>query len=130
VLMTVGVYGLVAGIVKLDDLGLMLVQTGRNTAQAVGRGILALAPLLMKFLSFAGTVAMFLVGGGILTHGWPALHHAIEHTVSGWTSTGWLQTVLASTADFFVGVAAGAVIVLAVALVRRFRGGTHAAPAA
>ncbi len=82
-LMTVGVYGLVAGIVKLDDAGTRLAAVaGQGTWQrlnrAVGRGILRIAPWLMKALSVAGTAAMFLVGGGILTHGIPALHHAAE----------------------------------------------------
>ncbi|HVE52446.1 MAG TPA: DUF808 domain-containing protein, partial [Ramlibacter sp.] len=74
-LMTVGVYGLVAGIVKLDDLGLHLTRRASSAAQAVGRGILRAAPWMMKFLSVAGTAAMFLVGGSILEHGIPALHH-------------------------------------------------------
>ena len=74
-IMTVGVYGLVGAIVKLDDLGLRLTREGAGKASALlGRGILAFAPRLMKFLSVAGTAAMFLVGGGILVHGIPALH--------------------------------------------------------
>ena len=68
-LMTVGVYGLVAGIVKLDDLGLRMSRMASAALAATGRGILRAAPWLMKFLSVAGTAAMFLVGGGILTHG-------------------------------------------------------------
>jgi uncharacterized protein len=119
--MTIGVYGLVAGIVKLDDLGLALVRAGGTAAQAVGRGILALAPLLMKFLSFAGTLAMFLVGGGILTHGWPALHHAIEAIVAGLSGPGWVQAVLGAVGDGLVGVAAGAVLVLLWGGVQRIR---------
>jgi predicted DNA repair protein MutK len=71
--MTVGVYGLVALIVKMDDLGLALTRRGGGLA-GVGRGLLALAPRLMKFLSVAGTVAMFLVGGEILLHGIPGIH--------------------------------------------------------
>ena len=82
-IMTVGVYGLVAGIVKLDDAGLYLsgVPGERGVIRfqrAMGRGILAVAPWLMKGLSVAGTAAMFLVGGGILTHGIAPLHHGIE----------------------------------------------------
>ena len=80
IIMTVGVYGLVAGIVKLDDLGLYLSQRTSSGAQAVGRGILWFAPFLMKGLSVLGTAAMFLVGGGILTHGIHSVHHWIEHT--------------------------------------------------
>ncbi len=87
-IMTVGVYGLVAGIVKLDDGGLYLSRrTGTDALarllRALGRGILRAAPILMKGLSIAGTVAMFLVGGGILTHGIPALHHWILHLERG-----------------------------------------------
>jgi predicted DNA repair protein MutK len=83
-LMTVGVYGIVAAVVKLDDLGLYLSRRGGESAQArvwrgVGHAILAGAPWLMKGLSVAGTAAMFLVGGGILVHGIPPLHHAFDH---------------------------------------------------
>ena len=83
IIMTVGVYGLVAGIVKLDDLGFLLVKaegTGflKKIRRKIGYIILKAAPLLMRFLSIAGTIAMFLVGGGILTHGIPVLHHEIE----------------------------------------------------
>jgi len=115
--MTVGVYGLVAGIVKLDDLGLWLSRKGRAAA-AVGRGILALAPWLMKALSFAGTAAMFLVGGGILVHSLPPLHHAIEGIAPG---GGW-GTVVAALANAAVGIVAGALVLGAVALFGRLRG--------
>lgn len=77
-LMTVGVYGLVAGIVRLDDVGLALTQRPRKFVRKVGHGIVAFAPWLMKFLSVAGTIAMFLVGGGIVVHGIPFLHHIQE----------------------------------------------------
>ncbi len=80
IIMTIGVYGLVAGIVKLDDAGLYLLQKaqkkGSKIKELVGKFLLAAAPKLMRFLAFAGTVAMFLVGGGILVHGIPVLHHA------------------------------------------------------
>lgn len=77
--MTVGVYGLVAGIVKLDDAGLYLSQRTNGFAQACGRGILRLAPWLMKALSVIGTAAMFMVGGGILSHGLPPVESAVHH---------------------------------------------------
>ena len=77
ILMTAGVYGLVAGIVKLDDGALVLTRSGSEAARRLGRGILSATPWLMKGLTIAGTAAMFLVGGGILTHGVPALHHLI-----------------------------------------------------
>lgn len=85
-LMTIGVYGLVAGIVKLDDVGLALSERPRAVTRAFGRGILAFAPKFMKFLSVAGTIAMFLVGGGIVAHGIPVLHHGqvwVEEAVGG-----------------------------------------------
>src|SRR6187200_3039979 len=87
-IMTVGVYGLVGGIVKLDDGGLYLSRRSGDTAFArmqrgLGGAILAGAPWLLKGLSVAGTAAMFLVGGGILVHGIPPLHHAFEQLAEG-----------------------------------------------
>ena len=117
-IMTVGVYGLVGGIVKLDDLGLRLAREGAGKLRtAIGRGILAFAPKLMKFLSVAGTAAMFLVGGGILVHGVPALHHLAEaaHAIP----PGWLWQNLFNA---LAGVLAGAVLVAATMLLRRLRG--------
>ncbi|HWS77629.1 MAG TPA: DUF808 domain-containing protein [Thermomonas sp.] len=123
-IMTVGVYGLVGGIVKLDDLGLRLARDGAGKASAaLGRGILAFAPKLMKFLSVAGTAAMFLVGGGILVHGVPALHHLADAVKA--IPPGWLWENLFNAA---VGIAAGAVIVAAVMLLRRLRGKPAVAP--
>jgi len=78
IVMTIGVYGLVGGIVKLDDLGLWMTQKASKLAQVVGNGILRAAPYMMNSLSVIGTAAMFLVGGGILVHGIGPLHHAIE----------------------------------------------------
>lgn len=75
IVMTVGVYGIVAGIVKLDDLGFWLARKRSALAQSIGRGIVSAAPYLMKTLSVVGTLAMFMVGGGILTHGLPPVHH-------------------------------------------------------
>jgi predicted DNA repair protein MutK len=120
VIMTVGVYGFVAGIVKLDDLGLWLSRRPGAMAQALGRGIVGAAPWLMRALSVAGTVAMFLVGGGILVHGVPALHHAVEHAVQG--LGGFAQAVLPTLADGLVGVLAGTAVLAAVKLVQRLRG--------
>ncbi len=123
--MTIGVYGLVAGIVKLDDAGLWLSRRPGATAQAVGRAILRAAPWLMKALSVAGTAAMFLVGGGILVHGVPALHHAITHALAGLPS---LAGVLAENlANALVGLVAGAVVLAAVMAVARLRGKPAAA---
>ena len=119
VLMTVGVYGFVAGIVKLDDLGLWLSRQSNAAAQALGRGILRMAPWLMKALSVAGTAAMFLVGGGILVHGLPTMHHAIENAVQGLGAVA--QWLLPTLADGLVGVVAGALVLAAVSLFKKLR---------
>ncbi|MBL0918272.1 MAG: DUF808 domain-containing protein [Hydrogenophaga sp.] len=123
-LMTVGVYGLVAGIVKLDDLGLHLNQQAQAWKQAIGRGILAFAPWLMKALSVLGTAAMFLVGGGIVLHGLPLLAHGVEAMAE---TMGWLGAFVPSLAGALVGIASGAVIVAVVTLVKRLRGAPKAA---
>ena len=113
--MTVFVYGLVAGIVKLDDAGLWLLRRGRAAA-ALGRAILLAMPWLMRGLSIAGTAAMFLVGGGILVHSLPALHHFIVGLMPA--SLEWLANALGSVV---VGVAMGAVVLAAVSGVQRLR---------
>ena len=119
VLMTVGVYGLVAGIVKLDDLGLWLSRRGSATAQAIGGLILRAAPWLMKALSVAGTAAMFLVGGSILVHGVPPLHHAIEQSVEPLGAAA--RAVLPTLADGLLGIVAGALVLVVVTGVQRLR---------
>jgi predicted DNA repair protein MutK len=109
---TVFVYGLVAGIVKLDDLGLMLHRQGR----ALGSVILKAAPLLMKSLSILGTAAMFTVGGGILVHG----VHAVDVVLEGWAHTaGPLAMVAKPLLDALLGVVAGGVTLLVVRLGQR-----------
>lgn len=123
-IMTVGVYGLVGGIVKLDDLGLWLSQKASSTAQAIGRGILWLAPWLMKFLSVAGTAAMFLVGGGIIVHGIPALHHLVTDWKTAAGGIGWLVEMLANAG---VGIVTGGIVVAAVTLFQKLRGKKPAA---
>jgi len=108
-LMTVGVYGLVAGIVKLDDAGLYLSQRTSAFAQACGRGILRLAPWLMRALSVIGTAAMFMVGGGILSHGLPPVEAAVHHAAQ-WVAqdAGQLLSALVPTLlNGLLGVAAG-----------------------
>ena len=112
VLMTVGVYGIVAGIVKLDDLGLALSRRPGALSRRAGRLILQAAPWLMRLLSVAGTAAMFLVGGGILVHGIAPLRHAIE----GWAPGAWAMLPNAA-----VGLAAGALVLAAVVLAGRLR---------
>lgn len=115
--MTVGVYGLVAGIVKLDDAGLYLSRRG-GAAAGLGRALLAFAPRLMKTLAFVGTAAMFLVGGGILVHSWPWLHHQVE-TLST-TLPGWL---VEPGINLLTGVLAGAVCLGLISAVQRLRRG-------
>ena len=119
ILMTVGVYGLVAGIVKIDDLGLHLSQRASSGARRTGELILRAAPWLMKTLSVAGTAAMFLVGGGILVHGVPPLHHAIEHVAQG---AGGLSGLVSLVLDGLVGVIAGAIVLGVVTLAQRMFG--------
>ena len=119
ILMTVGVYGLVAGIVKLDDLGLHLSRRPGSAARGVGAAILAAAPWLMRFLSVAGTAAMFLVGGGILAHGIPRLHHWTEELDHASGVVGALGPMLANA---LVGLVAGALIVAVVTAVKKMRG--------
>ncbi|WP_299198583.1 DUF808 domain-containing protein [uncultured Amphritea sp.] len=109
-LVTIGVYGLVAGIVKLDDLGLYMVRKpdAAGFTRKVGRGIVQAAPKLMKILSVVGTIAMFLVGGGILVHGLPFLHHFVEGLIVDMNAVlHWLVPVLL---DGLVGLLAGAVV--------------------
>ena len=106
-LMTVGVYGIVAAIVKMDDLGLHLAARRNAMAQGIGRGLLLAAPKLMKTLAMVGTAAMFLVGGGILVHGIPPLAHTIEHWAS---QAGMLGALLPSLAGMIVGIIGGAVV--------------------
>ena len=117
--MTIGVYGLVAGIVKLDDAGLWLTRQASATHQVVGRCLLAFAPWLMKALSVIGTLAMFLVGGGIISHGVPWLHHA----TAGWVAAAGAVAgaVLPLLLDALVGLAAGALVLGVVLAVQRLR---------
>lgn len=118
ILMTVGVYGLVAMIVKIDDLGLYLNQQASSFKQTIGRGLLAFAPKLMKTLTIVGTLAMFLVGGGIIAHGVPLFHHFsadsvdyMEHIPNVGNIIGALTPTLI---NFVIGFVAGLVVVLIV----------------
>ena len=119
-IMTVGVYGLVAGIVKLDDLGLhLMLKKGtslyKQIIRKIGSGILAFAPKLMGFLSIAGTAAMFLVGGSIIGHGIPAIHHLSEGLVASVQNLpaigGVLKVVGPMLVDAIVGLIVGAICV-------------------
>ncbi|MBZ4416466.1 DUF808 domain-containing protein [Myxococcus sp. RHSTA-1-4] len=123
IIMTVGVYGLVAGIVKIDDAGLYLSQKPSAAQRKLGQGMLVAAPFLMKGLSIAGTVAMFMVGGGILGHGIPPLHHLSESLAHGAGSVpgigGVLAALLPTLLDAVTGVVAGALVLVVVTAVTR-----------
>jgi uncharacterized protein len=124
-LMTVGVYGLVGGIVRLDDGGLHLSQSSNPAVRSLGRGILRTAPRLMKFLSIAGTAAMFLVGGGIVAHGIPPLHHVVEAasaSVAGVpTIGGLLGSVTGMLLNAVTGLVTGAILVAVVTVIQKVR---------
>ncbi|MFJ5240726.1 DUF808 domain-containing protein [Pseudomonas neuropathica] len=114
IVMTVGVYGLVAGIVKLDDLGLWLTKKPGQMAKKIGSAILSAAPYMMKTLSVVGTAAMFLVGGGILTHGVPVVHDWIEGVGAAAGSAGFAVPMLLNGV---AGIIAGAVVLAVVSVV-------------
>ena len=116
VIMTVGVYGLVAGIVKLDDAGLYLSKASDGLRRGLGRMLLRIAPVLMKTLSIAGTAAMFMVGGGILAHGIPAVHHAIEGAAH---AAGALEPLASALGNGLAGVIAGAIVLAVVSAAGR-----------
>ena len=129
VVITAGVYGLVAAIVKLDDAGLYLSQregegAGMGLVRSFGNGILKTAPYLMKGLSIVGTIAMFLVGGGILTHGVPVAHHFVEHAgevISASSGVAFLGSIAPSLMHGVIGVIAGAIVLAAVKLFGRIK---------
>jgi predicted DNA repair protein MutK len=122
-IMTVGVYGLVAGIVKIDDLGLYLSRLpvrGSRWKQSLGLWLLDAAPWLMKALSVLGTAAMFLVGGGIVSHGLPFVHHAALAVSEGFAAGAGdagalLVPVVSLSVDVLVGMAVGALVLALVA---------------
>lgn len=114
-LITAGVYGLVAAIVKMDDAGLLLLERPRAVTKAVGKVLINTAPKLMKLLSIVGTAAMFMVGGGILAHGLPPLHtvlHSVHHSMENW-GVGVLAEPLFGGV---VGLVAGALVLVVVTL--------------
>ena len=110
--MTVGVYGIVAGIVKLDDAGLYLSKAAGAARRALGRGILWIAPYLMKTISVVGTAAMFMVGGGILVHGIPGAEATIHHWTEGFG--GAMEWFASAVIGGLAGVVAGAIALAAV----------------
>lgn len=117
-IMTVGVYGFVAMIVKIDDLGLHLQQKSSSAAQSIGKALLAFAPILMKVLSIAGTLAMFLVGGGILAHGVGALYDGIEHLGD---LSGAFSGLTTNLLNGLVGLVAGLVVVAIMTVISKIR---------
>lgn len=126
IVMTAGVYGIVAGIVKLDDLGLYLSRKSSALVRSIGNGIVSAAPYLMKTLSIVGTIAMFMVGGGILTHGLPPIHHLFEDWASYATVVPTfgqiLQGVIPALLNVVFGLIAGGVVLLVVSALGAIRG--------
>ena len=120
---TIVIYGLVAAIVKMDDAGLWLDKRPGTLVPALGRGLVYVAPWLMKALGVIGTIAMFLVGGGIFVHNVGALHHWLE-VMEGWGVPGFLADLLAS---LLVGIVVGALVAGAMGVVNRVRGKAPAA---
>jgi predicted DNA repair protein MutK len=118
-IMTIGVYGIVAGIVKMDDLGLHLLEKPGARARAIGKALLLAAPKLMKALAVIGTAAMFMVGGGILTHGIPPVHHAIAQAAE---ASGMAGGVVALALDVLFGIAGGTLALLGVKAIDKLRG--------
>jgi uncharacterized protein len=120
IIMTVGVYGLVGGIVKLDDLGLYLARERKSALGALGKVagnfLLWFAPKFMRFLSFAGTAAMFLVGGSIIVHNIPAVHHVIEPY-----STGPMALAYTMGYELIVGIICGSIVLAAVIFFNKLR---------
>ncbi|WDG10631.1 DUF808 domain-containing protein [Vibrio campbellii] len=124
VLMTIGVYGLVAGIVKLDDLGFYLERTsdGGGLKAKLGGALVAFAPKLMKMLAIVGTAAMFLVGGGIVVHNVPAIHHLIEPIIMDFRGHTIATAIVPTLLNGVIGVIAGLVVVAAWTVVEKVRG--------
>lgn len=120
---TLVIYGLVAAIVKMDDVGLWMDRRPGTVVQALGRALVYLAPWMMKTLGVIGTIAMFLVGGGIFVHNIDVLHHLME-VMQGWGIPAFLADIIAS---LVVGVLVGALVLGAVNLFNRVRGRSPAA---
>lgn len=123
IVMTIGVYGFVGLIVKIDDIGLYLTQQGGNFKKSIGRLLLAFAPKLMKTLTVVGTIAMFLVGGGIINHAVPLIHHFTEDTVdhlelipSFGSIFGALTPMLI---NLMIGIAAGLAVILVLTVFKK-----------
>lgn len=124
VIMTAGVYGLVAGIVKLDDLGFYLERKskGEGLRARLGSALVSFAPKLMKGLTVVGTAAMFLVGGGIVVHNVPVIHHWIEPVLMDLPNLSLVSTLVPALLNGLIGVVAGLVIVAVMEVVHKVRG--------
>ncbi|MDG3434286.1 DUF808 domain-containing protein [Vibrio parahaemolyticus] len=124
VIMTIGVYGLVAGIVKLDDLGFYLEirSKGKGWMVKVGSALVAFAPKLMKLLTIVGTAAMFLVGGGIVVHNVPAIHHFVEPIIMNFSGHSVATAILPILLNGIIGFVAGLIVVAAWTVVEKLRG--------
>ncbi|MBY8090662.1 DUF808 domain-containing protein [Vibrio fluvialis] len=124
VIMTAGVYGLVAGIVKLDDLGFYLERKskGEGLRARLGSALVSFAPKLMKGLTVVGTAAMFLVGGGIVVHNVPVIHHWIEPVLMDLPNLSLVSSMVPALLNGLIGVVAGLVIVAVMEVVHKVRG--------
>ncbi|WP_394133651.1 DUF808 domain-containing protein [Vibrio parahaemolyticus] len=124
VIMTIGVYGLVAGIVKLDDLGFYLEirSKGKGWMTKVGSALVAFAPKLMKLLTIVGTAAMFLVGGGIVVHNVPAIHHFVEPIIMNFSGHSVATAILPILLNGIIGFVAGLIVVAVWTVVEKLRG--------
>jgi hypothetical protein len=114
--MTVGVYGLVAAIVKLDDFGVLLIRQSYSVSRAIGHTIIRITPWIMRFLAIAGTAAMFLVGGGIVLHNISPIHHAVDHWIHQMTPKA--STILMTLANVLCVIITGLIILSVVTLAR------------
>ncbi len=125
ILMTIGVYGFVAMIVKIDDLGLYLTKQASSAKQTIGRSLLAFAPKLMKTLTIVGTIAMFLVGGGIITHAVSSLHHlteeAVDHVELIPSVGNIIGAITPTLINMLIGIIAGLAVVLVMKLIQTVR---------
>jgi len=125
ILMTVGVYGFVAMIVKIDDLGLYLTDQASSFKQSVGRGLLAFAPKLMKTLTIVGTIAMFLVGGGIIAHTIPWFHHFTEDSVDYVQHLPAMGNIIGAVTptliNLAIGFVAGLLVFIVIAIIQKMR---------
>ncbi|WP_296402565.1 DUF808 domain-containing protein [Psychrobacter sp.] len=124
VVTTIGIYGLVAVIVKIDDVGLHIMQRpgASNIAKKIGQLMLVVAPKLMKILTILGTLAMFLVGGGIIVHGLHSLHLAVEDLAH---LTGVFQGLSTNLLNGVIGLAIGLVVLILMTFIKKMRSKAH-----